>query len=99
MDSGNHTIQKFSSDGEFIRKWGRYEFGDGGHLGSAEDIAVDSNDDNYVTDGLHHLVKKFDHAGHFIRQWGLRGIGDGEFDHPHGIATFSGNTLLVVDSE
>ena len=24
--------------------------------------------------------------------------GDGEFDHPEGIATFSGNSLLVVDS-
>jgi sugar lactone lactonase YvrE len=48
---------------------------------------------------LHHIVKKFDNRGHFIRQCGSHGIGDGEFDHPKEIATFSGNSLLVVDSD
>jgi tripartite motif-containing protein 71 len=48
---------------------------------------------------LHHIVKKFDNRSHFIRQCGSHGIGDGEFDHPNGIATFSGNSLLVVDSD
>jgi tripartite motif-containing protein 71 len=47
---------------------------------------------------LHHIIKKFHKGGHFVRQWGSLGIGDGEFDHPDGIATFSGNSLLVVDS-
>jgi DNA-binding beta-propeller fold protein YncE len=98
-DTGNHRIQIFSSDGGFIRKWGRYEYVDGRHLGSAKDIAVDSNDDNYVTYALHHIVKKFDEGGHFIRQRGSHGIGDAEFDHPNGIATFSGNSLLVLDSD
>ena len=60
IDSENHRIQKFTSDGDFITKWGRYEFGDGWHLGTAIDIAVDSNDNNYVTDVWHHLVKKFE---------------------------------------
>jgi DNA-binding beta-propeller fold protein YncE len=102
IDSQNFRIQKFTSDGEFITKWGRYEPGDDldWHLGSHIDIAVDSNDNNYVTDAKHHhhLVKKFDRARNFIIQWGLRGSRDGEFDHPEGIATFSGNSLLVVDS-
>ena len=47
----------------------------------------------------HHLVKKFDRDRNFIRQWGKQGIGDGEFNLPEGIATFSGNSLLVVDSQ
>jgi sugar lactone lactonase YvrE len=102
VDSGNFRIQKFTSNGEFITKWGRYEPGDDQHwhLGSPIDIAVDSNDNNYVTDAKHHhhLVKKFDRTGNFIKQWGLLGSGNGEFDHPEGIATFSGNSLLVVDS-
>lgn len=103
VDSRNFRIQKSANDGQFIRKWGRYEPGDdrNWHLGSPIDIAVDSNYDNYVTDAHvepQHLVKKFDHAGNFIRKWGLYGTGDGEFDHPAGIATFSGNSLLVVDS-
>ena len=98
IDSENHRIQRFTSDGEFITKWGRYEFGDGLHLGSAIDIALDPRGASYVTDGLHHLVKKFGVTRNFIRQWGLRGTGDSEFDRPEGIATFSGNSLLVVDS-
>jgi tripartite motif-containing protein 71 len=104
VDSRNFRIQKFTSDREFIRKWGRYEPGDNRnwHLGSPIDIAVDSNDDNYVTDAhidaQQYLVKKFDHAGNFIRKWGLHGVGDGEFNSPEGIATFSRNSLLVVDS-
>ena len=71
----------------------------GWHLGTAIDIAVDSNDNNYVTDVRHHPVKKFDQSRNFIKQWGNHGIGDGEFDQPDGIATFSGNSLLVVDSQ
>ena len=105
IDSRNFRIQKSTNDGQFIRKWGRYEPGDdrNWHLGSPAGIAVDSNDDNYVTDAhidaQHFLVKKFDRSGNFIRQWGLQGIGDGEFNFPEGIATFSGNSLLVVDSQ
>ena len=100
VDCGNFRIQKFTSDGGFITKWGRYEPGDGRHwhLGPPIDIGIDSNDKCYVTDAKHHLVKKFNRARIFIRQWGRLGNGDGEFDHPDGIATFSGNSLLVVDS-
>jgi DNA-binding beta-propeller fold protein YncE len=105
VDSQNFRIQKFTNDGQFIRKWGRYEPGDdrNWHLGSPIDIAVDSNDDNYVIDAHtraeHYLVKKFDRGGNFIRKWGLHGTGDGEFNRPEEIATFSGNSLLVVDSQ
>jgi len=97
---GNFRIQKFTSDGVFITKWGRYEPGDDRHwhLGLPIDIAVDSKKCSYVTDSMHHLVKKFNRHRKFLRQWGLHGIGDGEFDRPDGIATFSGNSLLVVDS-
>lgn len=99
VDSLNFRIQKFTSDGEFIRRWGRYEPGDdrNWHLGDPFDIAVDPDDNNYVTDFLHHFVKKFTPNGDFIRQWGSLGGGDGEFRQPAGIATFSGNSLLVVD--
>jgi DNA-binding beta-propeller fold protein YncE len=79
---------------------GRYEPGDEWHLGYPRCIDVDSNDNNYVTDYKFrgHLVKKSGPTGNLIRQWGLHGIGDGEFDHPEGIAKFSGNSLLVADS-
>lgn len=99
VDSLNFRIQKFTSDGELIRRWGRYEPGDerNWHLGDPFDITVDSKDDNYVTDVFHNLVKKFTRTGDFIRQWGSSGSGDGEFRQPQGIATFSGNSILVVE--
>jgi tripartite motif-containing protein 71 len=100
VDSGNYRIQKFTSKGEFISKWGRYEPGNDLHLGIPVAIAVDSNNDNYVSNAKYqqHLVKKFDRGGNFIKEWGSRGTGDGEFDHPEEIAAFAGNSLLVTDS-
>lgn len=100
-DSGNYRIQKFTSDGDFIRKWGVQSAGDNHNtdnsFGGAAGVAVDSDDNNYVADSVLCVVKKFDRNGVFIKKWGSEGTGDGQFMRPWGIATFSGNSLLVAD--
>jgi len=48
-DLDNHRIQKFTSDGAFIRKWGTFGTGDGQFDGSTQ-IAVDGSGYVYVTD-------------------------------------------------
>ena len=80
----------------FKGMWGSKGSGDG-EFQNPHSIAVDSNDDIYVTDLSNDYVQKFTRTGDFIRKWGSSGSGDGQFRGPRGIASFSGNSILVVD--
>ena len=82
-DSSNNRIQKFTSAGVFVTKWGTAGSGDGqfnGPLG----VAVDGSGNVYVTDS--DRVQKFTSAGAFITTWGTYGSGDCQFDRPEGVA-------------
>jgi len=95
-DSKNNRIQKFYSNGTFVKKWGKF----GSHIGefhNPEGIAIDSKFFVYVTDKLNNRVQKFSPDGTFIRQWGKSGSGIGEFQGPKGIAIESGDFILVAD--
>ena len=81
----------------FKGMWGKFGTGDG-EFNLPCGIAVDSNNNIYVSDTANHRIQKFDINGDFIRKWGVFGTGDGQFNKPKGIATFSGNSLLVVDT-
>jgi len=86
-DNGNHRIQKFTSQGEFITKWGREGSGDGEFEGIEGRIAIDSQGNVYVTDsGGNDRLQKFTSQGEFITKWGRGGSGDGEFGGPFEIA-------------
>ena len=84
-DGNNHRIQKFTSEGRLITKWGKEGNGDG-EFDYPRGIAVDSQGNVYVTDGNSHRIQKFTSEGKFITKWGKEGNGDGEFDYPRGIA-------------
>ena len=94
---GNHRIQKFKSDSQFIRKWGSPGKGNSEFNGPVG-IAVDSNDDIYVVDEDNHRVQKFDLNGQFIKSWGSPVTGDGQFSLPWDIAFNSlTGSILVSD--
>lgn len=111
----NHRIQKFKSDSEFIRQWGGRDvsgqhpeqFFDGPNV-----IAVDSEDNNYVTDttiGGLIMVKKFSPTGNFLGEF--QPIGPDPHDptippriSSRGIAVFfddplQGNNVMVADTD
>ncbi len=74
-DTANHRIQKFTSSGSFITKWGRN--GGDGTPGTAEgefedpaSVALDGAGNVYVADRDNHRIQKFDSSGDFIRMWG-----------------------------
>jgi len=94
-DSWNR-IQKFSSNGKFIRKWGRYGSGDG-QFWYPYGIAVAPDGSVYVADKNNHRIQKFDSDGRFILKWGKRGSGDGRFDDPIGIAVAADGAVYVAD--
>ncbi len=62
--------------------WG--EKGDGdGKLDEPFGIAIDSENNIYVTDSNNFRVQKFSNVGVFIDKWGSKGTDDGEFDAPY----------------
>lgn len=61
-------------------------------------IALDSDDNVFVTDEWMNRVSVFTSAGEFVKCWGTPGAGHGEFNRPSGIAMDSDGTLLVSDS-
>jgi uncharacterized protein (TIGR03663 family) len=87
-DSGNHRIQKFTADGEFVTMWGHmckmYEGQQGcqdpdGAGGCMEpwDVEVDADGFVYVADTWNHRVQKFDGDGNFVTTWGWHGVSEG----------------------
>ena len=99
-DWENHCIQKFSSSGVFITKWGSEGSGDGQfkYLGLG-DIAVDTSGNVYVADRTYNRIQKFSSAGVFITKWGSEGFGDGQFNHPEGIAVDASGNVYVADTD
>jgi DNA-binding beta-propeller fold protein YncE len=57
-DASNSRIQKFTSKGKFITKWG--SLGDGeGQFRTPNGIAVDSKGNIYVADTYNNRIQKF----------------------------------------
>ncbi len=108
-DSGNNRIQKFTSEGTFLAKWGT-NGGDGtsgtgnGEFNYPHSIAIDVSGNIYVTDQFNHRVQKLASDGTFLAKWGANGgdgtsgSGNGEFSAPSGITTDSVGNVYVSDS-
>jgi sugar lactone lactonase YvrE len=100
-DMGNHRIQKFDNDTNYLLQWGsagggdsQFEFYDITPVG----VAVDSSNNVYVTDNGNNRIQKFDQNGNYLLQWGGSGNGNGKFSYPSGIAVDSNNNVYVADS-
>jgi DNA-binding beta-propeller fold protein YncE len=91
----NKHIQKFTSDGQFVMKFGSAGVNDSQFYSVPKGLAVDSSGNIYVADTFKFRIQKFDRNGNFIMKWGSGqpGSGDGEFGlakedsgGPHGIS-------------
>ncbi|MEE8391829.1 MAG: hypothetical protein V3S14_13675, partial [Anaerolineae bacterium] len=78
-DTGNHRIQKFTADGQFVAAWGQnstVETETGLPQGFNEPwgIAVSPSAGNiYVADTWNHRIQKLDATGNPVLAWGLFG--------------------------
>ncbi len=84
----NNRVQKFTSNGGFLDKWGSYGSGDG-QFWCPMHVAVDATGNVYVTD--------FNNYGTFLTKWGSAGTGDGQFLGPSGIAVDAAGNVYVAD--
>ncbi len=89
-EAGNHRVNVFDLDGNFIAL-----FGDGGNTGPDSDegllnnpeaAKVNSEGKVYVSDLKNDRVQVFDTDGNFLFGWGETGSGPGEFKAPAGLA-------------
>jgi uncharacterized protein (TIGR03663 family) len=103
-DSGNHRIQVFDSNGQFITQWGSQGTGPG-QFQEPWGIAVDTEGNVYVADTWNHRIQKFDAEGNFLLQWGgYRSTGgaavgeEGFFWGPRDIVTDAAGNVYVTDT-
>jgi tripartite motif-containing protein 71 len=86
VDGSFDKIQKFSSNGKFIREW---------NTTGLQDIATDKFGNVFViTEG--NKVVKFTNTGKFIREWDSE---DGRFERSRGIAADPSGNVFISDLE
>jgi uncharacterized protein (TIGR03663 family) len=104
VDSGNHRVQKFDLEGNYLLTWG----GQGNAPGQFQEpwgLAVDDQGRVYVADTWNHRVQVFDGNGAFLNTWGthaqMQGLGADTaefFWGPRDIAIDGQGRLLVMDT-
>jgi len=89
-DIGHSRIQRFTSDGRFVSKWGgRTWFG-------INSIATDASGNLLVaSEGTD--VQKYNPEGKLIGRWGSSGSGDGQFRYASSIAVGPLGNVYVTD--
>jgi len=92
----NHRVQKFTSTGGFLTKWG--SLGGPGQFNSPVGVAVDASGDVYVADRSNHRIQKFTSTGVFLMQSGTLGNGPGQFNSPSGVAVDPSGDAYVADT-
>jgi sugar lactone lactonase YvrE len=96
LDTGNHRVQKFDHDRNFLLAWGSKGDGEGQFL-AAPSIAVGPDGRVYVSDENRHDVQMFDSEGTFLGAFGESGFGDGQFNVTAGVAVDQSGDVWVSD--
>ena len=97
VDYGNNRIQKFTSEGAFLSKWGGYGEGNS-QFHEPRGIAADGSGNIFVADSGNNRVQKFTSAGVYITQWGSFGFEDEEFFYPHDVGVDLQGNVYVADN-
>ena len=95
-----NRIQKFTSTGTFIAKWGTYGSGMG-QFSSPSDVATDSAGNVYVADSGNNRIQKFTSSGTFITKWGRMASSSNLAADSAGhvyVSEIAGGTLLEATS-
>ena len=103
-DNGNHTVRKFSLDGQLLLSIGNEgkpaPFMSGEPFCRCTHTALAPNGDIYVSDGYGNAaVHKYDPNGRHLLSWGQPGSGPGEFNLPHNICCDAEGWVYVADRE
>ena len=94
-DCGLERIQKFTSTGKFITKWGSHgvqlKNDDArGQFRSLKGLCADSEGNIYAVDENNRRIQKFDSSGNFLTMWE-------DSDYPRGIAIDSKQYIYILE--
>ena len=97
-DTGNHRIQVYDADGQFVRGWGSF----GAEVGQFNEpwgLAVDESY-VYVADTWNHRVQKFTLEGELVGSYGMSGAPPAD-DPAGGLGLFFGprDVVLIGDDQ
>ncbi len=99
-DVGNHRVQKFDEDGNYVSEFGSEGSGAGQFAGFVMGIGVNPiSGEVYVADTGNDRVQRFDSSGNYAGQFGGLGSGNGQFDSPRDIGIDSTGDVYVVDRQ
>jgi DNA-binding beta-propeller fold protein YncE len=90
-EDGNNRVVKFSSDGRFIKAWGRTGYAPG-EFRTLHTIAIDGAGRVLVGDRSNNRIQIFDQEGVHLATWT-------QFGRPSGIAFDGRGRIYVADSE
>ena len=85
-----------TTDDEYLGQFSGGGTGDGQIMWPSS-IAVDQDENLYISDEALQRITILDKKGQFLAKWGTKGKGKGEFDRPASIVFDSGGNLLLVD--
>lgn len=91
-----HKLYVFGNDDRFLREFPHVESGE--PLKYPSNVAVDRQDNVYVTDSMNFAVRIYDHDGVLRRSLGEIGDAPGSFARPKGVAVDSDRHIYVVDA-
>jgi DNA-binding beta-propeller fold protein YncE len=95
VDAGNHRVQKFTTDGDYVLEW---PTSDDPFTDAPFSIAVDRHGFLFVTQHTGSLrVQKFDGQGELVTRFGPEGLGRGEMTTPMHIAVDSQDHVYITD--
>jgi DNA-binding beta-propeller fold protein YncE len=100
VDTGNHRIQRFSADGQFLGQWGSLGEREGQFF-EPTGIVVAWDGTVYVVDSGNSRIQYFSAEGKFLGSWGKRGSTKGEFIDPTAVGIKpdpSGSYVYVTDT-
>lgn len=83
-----HMIQKIGPNGKLLMELSH------DHPGG---IAIDRNDNIYLTSSANNTLTKYDPSGEALGAWGRYGNGEAELNNPTRLAIDSENNIYVVD--
>ncbi|MCW4048504.1 MAG: peptidyl-alpha-hydroxyglycine alpha-amidating lyase family protein [Candidatus Bathyarchaeota archaeon] len=101
-DYRDHTVRKFTLDGELLRIWGTKDIAgeEGEPFNRPTDVAIAPSGEMYVSDGYgNSRVHKYSKEGEFILSWGEKGSGPGQFDLSHDVWVHTDGRVFVADRQ